>query len=243
MNGLLERLPSGECRSCGAAVPYLARRCPDCGAGNLPNPVATATALLAVLLIGGISTLGVLGLRHWRTQSSNVEARPAASETAARNSNGETATDDYGWIVKAMAECEEEAKLKSDTLHFLIVPVTMGPATLMGWSPTPISPIGESAVLLNSTDTMIGLRNRVLALYRKPLTFAVTDPATRTVYKWRPASGVTVLKTRETGSRSLTLGLEIQDETKDVEWGPTINLNKGTCYWINPMVRPRTRNG
>ena len=37
-----------------------------------------------------------------------------------------------------MAECEEEAKLKPDTLHFLIVPVAATGLTLPGWSPGPI---------------------------------------------------------------------------------------------------------
>ena len=136
-----------------------------------------------------------------------------------------------------MAECDEEAKLKPDTMHFLIVPVASTGLTLPGFSASPISNIGNSAALLSSTDTLIGLRNRVLVLYQKPMTFAVSDPTTKTVYKWKPAVGVTALKTRETGSSSLTLGFEIPDVAKEIEWGPTINLNKGTCYWINPLVR------
>jgi hypothetical protein len=232
----MKGLPVGECRNCGAGVSYFARRCRHCGASNLPNPVATATALAAVLLIGGISTLGVLA---WRGAPEST----APTTVDAGNTTTDDAKDDYGWIVAAMAECEEEAKRKTDTLHFLIVPVTTTNTTIMGWSPVPISPIGQSAVLLNSTDTLLGLRNRVLALYRKPLTFAISDPATQTMYKWRPAVGVTALKTRETGSTSLTLGFEIQDESNDVEWGPTITLNKGACYWINPLVRPRVRGG
>ncbi len=96
---------------------------------------------------------------------------------------------------------------------------------------------------LSSTDTLIGLRNRVLTLYQKPVTFAVSDPATNTVYKWKAAVGVTGLKSRETGSTSLTLGFEIPDVAKEIEWGPTINLSKGTCYWINPLVRSAARSG
>ena len=87
------------------------------------------------------------------------------------------------------------------------------------------------------------LRNRALALYQKPLTFAVSDPATHTVYKWKPAIGVTALKTRESGLASLTLGFEIPDLAKEIEWGPTINLSKGTCYWINPLILAAPRSG
>src|SRR4029434_4935156 len=101
--------------------------------------------------------------------------------------------------VTAMAECEEEAKLKLDTMHFLIVPLTPTGMSLPGWTPKPISAVGDSAVLLTSSDALIGLRNRVLVLYEKPITFAVSDPATNTVYKWKPAVGVAALKTKEAG--------------------------------------------
>jgi hypothetical protein len=229
--------PIGHCRSCGAAVSYFARTCPRCGAPNLPNPVATIAALLAVVFLGGVIALGVQALRSKGSPQSPPQAKDAPP-TSDRTTN--TAAD-YGWIVKAMAECEEEAKQKTDTLHFLIVPVTTTGMSLPGWSMDPISAIGDSATLLTSTDTMIGLRNRVLVLYQKPLAFAVSDPATSTVYKWKPAVGVTALKTRETGSASLKLGFEIPDLAKEMEWGPTINLNKGTCYWINPLVRAGAR--
>src|SRR5713226_4010033 len=222
------RLPVGTCRSCGAAVGYLARACPSCRAPNLPNPVATIAALLALALAGGLIALSVQVVRSMRT----AESAPPADTSAA-----------YGWIVKAMAECEEEAKLRQDTLHFLIVPVTTTGLSLPGWSPNPIGPVGDSATLFNSSDTLIGLRNGALALYRKPLTFALSDPATQTVYKWKPAIGVTALKTRDSGIGSVTLGFEIPDLAKDIAWGPTINLSKGNCYWINPVIHAASRGG
>lgn len=222
------RSPVGTCRSCGGAVGYFARACPRCGAGNLPNPVATIAALSAVALVGGLIAASVLVVRGTRTPQSPPPAAgaPPASDT----------TVAYGWIVKAMAECEEEAKLREDTLHFLIVPVTTTGLSLPGWSPTPIGPVGDSATLFSSSDTLIGLRNGALALYRKPLTFALSDPATQTVYKWKPAVGVTALKTRDSGVGSITIGFEIPDVAKDIAWGPTINLSKGNCYWINPVI-------
>jgi hypothetical protein len=246
-------LPPGDCRSCGAEVSYFARRCATCGAPNLPNPVATLAALLVLVLIGGITALGVFALRGASTPQSATTSRSvpqttsqSAPQTGAAPDAADSGTEpngDYGWIVKAMAECEEEAKLKTDTLHFLIVPVTTTSTTLMGWTPTPISRVGRSAVLINSTDTMIGLRNRALALYRKPLAFAVSDPTTQTVFKWKPAVGVTALKTRESNSANLTLGLEISERSTEVEWGPTINLQKGSCYWINPLISVRALGG
>jgi hypothetical protein len=247
-------LPLGNCRNCGADVSHFACRCTSCGASNLPNPVATISALLVVGLIGGVTALGVFAFRGVTTSKSASQSpskgRPQAEMKAATKAAANSApqadaatNDDYSWIVAAMAECEEEAKLKTDTMHFLIVPVTTTTTSMLGWTPAPISPVGRAAVLINSTDTLIGLRNRALALYRNPLAFAVSDPATQTVYKWKPAVGVTALKTRESNSANLTLGFEISDHSKEVEWGPTINLQKGSCYWINPLIRARAPGG
>ena len=90
---------------------------------------------------------------------------------------------------------------------------------------------------------MIGLRNRVLALYQKPLIFAVSDPNSKTAQKWKPSVGVAPLTTKDTDQPALTLGFEIPDTGKPIEWGPTINLTKGTCYWINPLILSAPRSG
>jgi len=224
-------LPVGRCRNCGAALSYFARSCPACSAPNLPNPVAIAAALLAVVLAGGLIALGSLAFRGQEATQNAPHADGTPSGTASDEA------PNYGWIVQAMAECEEEAKRQTDTLHFLIVPVTPTGAAVAGWSTDPIGDVGDAAVLLNSTDTMIGLRNRVFVLYQKPLAFAVSDPSTNTVFKWKPAVGVTAIKARETGAGTFKLGFEIPDLAKEIQWGPTINLSKGTCYWINPLVR------
>jgi hypothetical protein len=232
-------LPLGQCRNCGAAVSYFARSCPSCYAANQPNPIATIAALGAVVLVGGVVGLGLLAFRG-RSES---QSPPQADVAPGASSPASDTAKDYGWVVTAMAECEEEAKRKLDTLHFLIVPVIGTGMSLPGWSPVPISDVGASATLLTSSDAMIGLRNAVLVLYQKPLAFAISDPTKGTVYKWKAAVGVTALKTREPAEASFKLGLEIPDVTKEIEWGPTIALNKGTCYWINPLVRPRPRSG
>jgi hypothetical protein len=192
--------------------------------------MAAIAALAAVVMAGGLIALG------WHTIRGSDEPAPLPHTPSASDPITDTARG-YDWIVKAMAECEEEAKLSPDTMRFLIVPVTAAGASLPGWSPSSIGTIGEVAVLLHTTDTMIGLRNGALALYQGPLTFAVSDPATNITYKWKPAVGVSELKAREIASTRLTLGLEIPDRGKTIEWGPTITLRKGACYWINPLLR------
>ena len=202
--------PVGKCQRCGAAVSSFARSCPRCNAPNLPSLVAAMATLAAVVLAGGLIALG------WHTFRS---AGAPSAQDAPSASDAVTARG-YDWIVTAMAECEEEAKLRTEALHFLIVPVTSTGRSLPGWSPNAIGTIGEAVALLHSADTVIGLRNGALVLYQKPVTFAVSDPATNTVYKWKPAVGVSALTARNTASTRLTLGLEIPDLAKGIEWGP-----------------------
>jgi hypothetical protein len=233
----MARFLVGHCQRCGAAVSYFAPACPSCQGRNLPNPVAATAAASAVLLAGGLLLLGWLALRDDASPQPDAQAKGGASDQAG------TGGEDYGWLVQAMADCDVEAKHRLDTLHFLIIPVKATAVSLPGWAPNAIGTIGDAATLLHSSDAVIGLRNGALALYKKPLTFVVADPETKTVYKWKPAVGVTALTTRDTGLSRLTLGFEIPDAGKDLEWGPTISLTKGTCYWINPLVLGAPRGG
>jgi hypothetical protein len=196
----------------------------------------TGLAVVAVLIGGAIT----FGMQAFHTQAPPAEPRGDRAASAPERAKG--GEDDYGWVVQAMADCDVAAKRQLDKMHFLIVPVQTTGMTLPGWSPRPISTIGKSAALLTSSDAMIGLRNRMLALYQKPLTFAISDPATKTVHKWNPSVGVTSLTKPDTGLSSLTLGFEIPEFAKDIEWGPTINLSQGTCYWINPIIRAGGRS-
>jgi hypothetical protein len=229
-------MPVGTCRNCGAEVSYFARSCANCGASNLPNPVATISALAVVAVVGLLIALS--WQLFFRSSKVDVAAPPGGAAPGAQQAEG----DSYGWLVQAMAECEEEAKRATDKLFFLIAPVTRAPKNVVGWHPGRIGMIGETTELLPSADAVIGLRNGALALYREPLAFAVSDPATSTTFRWKPASGVTVLTTRQTDAESLKLGFQLA-EGKDVEWGLTIALSKGTCYWIFPLIRRTARSG
>ncbi len=232
----MPRMPVGTCRNCGAEVSYFARSCASCGASNLPNPVVTIAALVVVALVGLVIALG------WQMFfRSKVDLAKPPGDAAPADQKAET-TEGYGWLVQAMAECEEEAKRTPDKLYFLIAPLAKAPKNVVGWVPGRIGMIGETTELLPSSDAVIGLRNGALAIYREPIAFAVTDPATSTVYRWKSAAGVTVLTTRQTGSEQLKLGFQLA-EGKDIEWGLTISLSKGTCYWIFPLIRPAARSG
>src|SRR5258705_10303791 len=99
-------LPLGRCRNCGDDVSYFARSCPTCYAANLPNPVATVAALGAVVLVGGVIGLGLLAVRG----KSGPQSQPQADHAPEASNPATNTAKDYGWVVTAMAECEEEAK-------------------------------------------------------------------------------------------------------------------------------------
>src|SRR5262245_12646725 len=147
---MMPGFPRGECRSCGSPVPYFALSCSNCLAPNQPNPVATISALLAIALIGTVIAIAAQSLHHMEAR----QTTPAPADASGASDPDAGNVDNYGWIVKAMAECEEDAKQKSGALHFLIVPVASTGLSLPGWSPDPIADIGNSAKLLSSSDAL-----------------------------------------------------------------------------------------
>jgi hypothetical protein len=203
-------------------VSYFARSCPACGAANQPNPVTTVAALSLLVVLPLAAVLGTMFV--WKRANPDDPTAPAVE-----------APEAYGWIAQAMADCEVLAKQNADTLYFLIVPTKPTASPAPGWNPVTIGSLGQVATLLASADVLVGLRNGSLELYRDALTFAVRDPDTSTTYKWQPANGVSELKSREVKATSLTLGIEL-DSSGTVEWGPTIAIARGSCYWTNPLV-------
>jgi hypothetical protein len=222
----------GKCRNCGSPVSCFALRCPACHGFNQPNPAATIVALAGAFALGGVIALGARQSPQ-RNASGTTATQGDSSPRAEGGTSGEV---EYGWLVQAMEGCDEQAKKNTDSLHFLIVPMTPTGLPTPGWSPDPISEIGRSAKLLSSSDALKGLRRHALALYQKPLTFQVEDPKTRTVYKWKPSIGVAALNTADAGLDSLKLGFEIPDLADVVEWSPVIKISNDKCYWINVLV-------
>jgi hypothetical protein len=220
---------AGTCRNCGEAVSYFARSCPACGAANQPNPVTMVVAFAVLALLMSAAGLGSWFL--WKGTAGDV------AEPASTGEPGAETPEAFGWIAQAMADCEVLAKQNADALYFLIVPVKPSGNQVAGWRPVTIGNLGQNAALLASADALVGLRNGALELYRDPLTFAVKDPDTNTVYKWKPANGVSELKSRELKVASLTLGIELGN-SGEVLWGPTIAIAKGSCYWTNPLILP-----
>jgi hypothetical protein len=219
-------MPAGKCANCGAAVSPFARACPQCRLPNQPNTVTVIGALALLALLGGGFYFGA---RAFLWERSTPPASPPQATTA------EPSADNYGWVVQAMADCDVYAKQYSEILYFLIIPLALSGHRVAGWDPTEMGRIGTSAVLISSNDAMLGLRNGTFMIYRKPFTFAVRDATTQTIFKWKPTTGVSELRSSESGFTSLTLGLQAGDQT-EIDWGPTFTIVKGTCYWTNPVI-------
>src|SRR6266516_251805 len=103
--------PFGKCQRCGITVLPFAFLCPSCHAPSLRGRMAAVVALAALLLGAGLIALvwhSFRGINEAENPTS-VPPTPSASEPS------DTAQA-YDWIVKAMAQCEEEAKLSPDTL-------------------------------------------------------------------------------------------------------------------------------
>jgi hypothetical protein len=219
-------MPPGKCANCDASVSYFARACARCGLPNQPNAVTTVAAL--ALLV--VSSAGIFfGARAYLDQRTAQQQDTTSPQTA------DSPQGDYGWLVQAMADCDVYAKQYADTLYFLIIPLAPSGKRVSGWTPAETGRAGTSASLVSSQDALLGLRNGVFTLYRKPLTFAVKDGATQTVFKWKPTNGVSELKSRESAIEQLTLGFQI-GENAEVDWGPSFTTVKGTCYWIIPVI-------
>ncbi len=232
------RFPRAECQACGAPLSHFAGSCRQCGASNQPNPVTVGIGLSGLLVLCATILIAVQIVRRPQPLQTASE-RPGQSGSAGPNVEK---ADDYGWLIQAMADCDAEAKETLDKIHFLIVPLAPTRMSLPGWSPQPISDIGRSGKLLSSADALVGLRNHALGIYQKPVTFVISDPSTGTFYKWRPAVGVAVLNTSQTNFESVSLGFDLPDVADEVEWGPTVPVQKGTCYWINPLVLAPSRS-
>src|SRR6266481_4846737 len=69
----------------------------------------------------------------------------------------------FGWIGRAIAQCEAEAARSADTLYFLVIPVVAPDGDQQAWLAKSNGTVGDS-VLLGSQDTLDGLRAGSLRL-------------------------------------------------------------------------------
>ena len=184
--------------------------------------VATAALFAAIGLQSG-------GFSAW---TNSLLALPQGRIVAPANNQN------FGWIGRAIAQCEAEAARSVDTLYFLVIPVVAPDGDQQAWLAKSNGTVGDS-VLLGSQDTLDGLRAGSLRLVRRSFNFAILEPSATRVYQWKPALGVHKFAIR--GAKAVATfkpGFEIP-AGGDTQWaaGGAITREAGTCYWTGALMR------
>jgi hypothetical protein len=219
-----------ECPVCGDGVFAFAKCCPHCGGPNKARlagfAVAGALAALAVAVMVAL----VLALRgHWVSTADTSDV-PAAERIEAAG------TGDLGWLTGAMDACEAQARQDTQTLYFLLLPLTSLPQDDAQWRSKSIIDVGN-AILLRSDAALEGLKSGALRLYSGRYDFRILDVNANTVYKWKPATGVTKVSAPDSSAITLfKLQFQTSDADAGAQWGDPFNRQTGTCYWVNAII-------
>ena len=187
---------------------------------------AVGVALLAMAALVAAIVLGSGALK-------SLLALPQGRIVAPANNQN------FGWIGRAIAQCEAEAARSVDTLYFLVIPVLAVDGDQRAWLAKSNGTVGASVLLLGSQDTLDGLRAGSLRLVRRPFNFAILEPSATRVYQWKPALGVHKFAIRDAKAvATFKPGFEIP-AGGDTQWaaGGAITREAGTCYWTGALMR------
>jgi len=143
----------------------------------------------------------------------------------------------FGWIERAIAQCEQEAARNRDTLYFLVIPVVPSDGDPKPWLAKSNGLVGSSVLLLGSQDTLDGLRAGSLRLDQRAYRFSILDPSATRAYPWRPALGVHKFAIRDASAlASFKPGFNFRP-TGDIRWADgEIPREAGTCYWTGALM-------
>jgi len=199
-----------------------------------PGPASASMRVGAVLLAALLATAALFAAIGLRSDWTKLWfALPQGSIIPPANDRH------FGWIERAIAQCEIEAARNAGTLYFLVIPVVATDGDPQAWMPKSNGTIGGSAVLLGFRDTLDGLGAGSLRLVRRPFNFSILDPSTTQIYKWKPALGVHKFAIRDASAIArFKPGLEIPTggETRWADGG-AIPREAGTCYWAGVLLR------
>jgi hypothetical protein len=190
--------------------------------------------VLIVALVATAALFAAVGLQSggWSAWTKSLLALPQGRIVAPANNQN------FGWIERAIAQCEAEAARNADTLYFLVIPVVASDGNQQAWLPKSNGAVGN-LLLLGSQDTLDGLRDGSLRLVRRPFNFSILESSTPRVYKWKPALGVHKFAIRDASAvAAFKPGFEIPagGETRWAEGG-AITREAGTCYWTGALMR------
>src|SRR5262249_19960944 len=119
---------------------WLRRSWPTSPSGRAAAPGVAALAVLAALFV-------TLGLRSGATLLALPQGRILAPADNQK----------FGWIERAIGQCEAEAARKTETLYFVVIPV-VATGDRQAWASKSNGSIGRSILLLGAEDTVEGVR-------------------------------------------------------------------------------------
>jgi len=194
-----------------------------------------AAAVLIAALVATAALFAAIGLQSggFSAWTNSLLALPQGRIVAPANNQN------FGWIGRAIAQCEAEAARSVDTLYFLVIPVLAVDGDQQAWLAKSNGTVGASVLLLGSQDTLDGLRAGSLRLVRRSFNFAILEPSATRVYQWKPALGVHKFAIRDAKAvATFKPGFEIP-AGGDTQWaaGGAITREAGTCYWTGALMR------
>jgi hypothetical protein len=242
---------TGERLGPAKSVPFAMRQY---GEVRRPNPARRIVAAAGIVAVFAIMATGAVLIATRKQAPPAAEpsvataaqpsvaasvAAPVATSTVSPIAPpaGRSQSDDFTWLVSAMSACDKAALEQPGNLHFLVIPLLADPKDMPDWQLIASGVIGN-AVSLPSDDALGGLRKGTLKIYPDQYVFNIQDAATRAVYRWNPAVGVTSLSSSE-GDMIQSFRAQIlpQNKADSGDWGLPYQRQKGRCHWVAAIIR------
>lgn len=196
--------------------------------------IAVAAGLLSAIALGA-GYVGFL-LAHDPNRPSPDAIVSAVSRLARLEFKSETTREDYGWLVKAMQDCQQDAARQPGSLHFLVLPVLPVNKQDVRWATKSTATAGN-AELLSFNDTLDGLRKGDLLLYSGDYTFSIISVPANVIYKWASASGASRFSTDEAEQiPAFRIGFQIGASEADASSATELKPSKGSCQWTGALI-------
>ena len=145
----------------------------------------------------------------------------------------------FAWLLSAMENCENDAIANPQALFFLVVPLAATGKYDQSWSARALETFGATT-LFKSQDALDALNSGALRVSTEPFVFHVLDMATSDAHRWKSASGVSKLSSKEIASEG-PFRVRFQTAPGDPapEWNSVTAEGKGSCHWVFVLMMRR----
>ena len=220
-----------RCTWCDAAVPLMARSCPECSAAN-PARRTVLGAVATIAVLAPAIAIAIYVATRWEQPLLTAD-RPADLPLPSQPVTGSDA--DFNWLSAAMKACDDKALHEPNVLHFIVVPLSTDAKNIGQWRLSALNRVGN-ALVVPGDGMLNGLRRKELSIAPEEYVFSIRDEKTQTVRKWEPSKGVKWLSVADAdGVTSLRIQYKPRDQGRDDNWGNVLEHRPGSCYWVNAV--------